>query len=170
MKQKNIKNYSLGFTLIELLIVIVILATGAMMAVPMISSASGFQLKSAANMLNADLEYARNLAITTGINHSVVFDTAAETYQIQDSSGTPVGHPVKAGQSYIIDLTADSRTDKVNIYTADFDSTNIVKFDYLGSPFSGANNPLNSGTITLKAAGETKTITVEPITGYIAVQ
>jgi len=44
-----------------------------------------------------------------------------------------------------------------------------VKFDYLGSPYNGNDNPLNSGVISLQAGGSTATINVEPVTGFISV-
>jgi len=48
-----------AFTVIELLIVVVIIAIAAMAAIPLSSSASGTQLRSAANIVASDLEYAR---------------------------------------------------------------------------------------------------------------
>ncbi|MHC4735672.1 MAG: prepilin-type N-terminal cleavage/methylation domain-containing protein, partial [Planctomycetota bacterium] len=55
-----------GFTVIELLIVVVIIAIAAMAAIPMMTSAAGFQIRSAANMIAADLEYAKTIAISRG--------------------------------------------------------------------------------------------------------
>ncbi len=57
-----------GFTIIEILIVVVILAIAAMTAIPMMSSAGSVQVRSVANMIAADLEYAKSLAITKGQN------------------------------------------------------------------------------------------------------
>jgi len=59
--EKNIKN---GFTLIELMIVIVILSITALTAIPMLSSGASMQIRSAANMIAADLEYAKSMAIS----------------------------------------------------------------------------------------------------------
>ena len=61
-----------AFTLIELIVVIVIMAIAAVLAVPMMSSAADMQLQAAANMLAADIEYAKNLAVSRQKNHAVI--------------------------------------------------------------------------------------------------
>ena len=60
----RMRSVSRGFTLVEIIIVVVILAIAAMMVVPMMSSAGGVQLRSASNMIAADLEYAKSMAIS----------------------------------------------------------------------------------------------------------
>ena len=159
--------------MIEMLIVVVIIAIAAAIAVPMMSSAGSMQVRAAASMVAADLEYAKSMAISRGQSYSVVFDEANETYQIEDQSGTVIPHPVKKGFNYVMDFQNDGRLDRVVIVDANFDGdvTNTVSFDYLGSPYSGSGtgSPLNSGVITLQAASVTKTVHVEPVTGFISV-
>jgi len=157
-----------GFTLIEVLIVVVILAIAAMTAIPMMSSAGSVQIRSAANMVAADLEYAKSMAIARGQNFSVVFDKNTDSYSIKDKTGNVIAHPVKKGSNYVIGLR-DKGLDKVDITDVDFDGTSTVKFDYLGSPYNGNNNPLNRGIIKLQAGSITITITVEPVTGFISI-
>jgi len=151
--------------MIEIIIVVVIIAIAAMMAIPMMTSAAGMQIRSAANMIAADLEYAKSMAISRGQNFSVVFDATAESYQIfEDQSGTlvPIGHPVKKGFPYVVDFRSDKRLDKVDIADVDFNTTNKITFDCLGSPYNG-------GVIKLQA-GDTKVrIDVEPVTGFISI-
>lgn len=162
-----------AFTMIEILIVVIIIAIAAMTVVPMMSSAASMQIRSAANMIASDLEYAKSMAISRGQYYSVVFDKSVETYEIQDQSGSAIQHPVKKGFPYSIDFRNDSRLDKVDIVDADFDSdsSQTITFDYLGSPYSGIDisKPLNSGIITLQAGGITRTINVEPVTGFISI-
>lgn len=150
-----------GFTVLELLIVVVILAIAAVTAIPMMSSAGSIQIRSAANKLAADLEYAKSLAISRGQNYSVVFDTTAESYRIEDTFGVAVDHPVKKGFKYIVNL-ANEGLDRVDLYSADFNGNPNVIFDCLGSPDNG-------GTVTLQAGGMTMTVSVEPVTGYISI-
>lgn len=152
-----------GFTAIELLVVVVIMAIAALTVVPMMTSASSLQLRSAANMIMADLEYAKSMAISRGQNYSIVFDENAESYSIEDQDSSVIPHPVKKGFDYIIDFQNDSRLNKVNIADADFDSTSSVQFDCLGSPDNG-------GSISLQAGSMTMIVRVEPITGYIRVE
>jgi len=150
-----------GFTIIEILIVVVILAIAAMTAIPMISSAGSIQVRSVANMIAADLEYAKSLAITKGQRYSVVFDTSSDSYRIEDESDTTISHPVKKGFDYVIDLE-DEGLGKADITGADFGGASQVEFDYLGSPDNG-------GTVTVQGGNTTMRISVEAITGYITV-
>jgi prepilin-type N-terminal cleavage/methylation domain-containing protein len=154
--------YNDGFTLIEIIIVVVILAIAAMTVIPMMSSGGSVQIRSAANMIAADMEYARSMAISRGQNYSVVFDESSDSYSIKDQSDTVIPHPVKKGFDYTVDFQNDGRLNKVNITSVDFNSADSVTFNCLGSPVDG-------GTINLNADGITATITVEPVTGYISI-
>lgn len=158
-----------AFTLIEIVIVVVIIAIAAMMAIPLITSADSFQIRSAANMIAADLEYAKTLSISKGESFSVVFDKTTESYQLKDQSGVIIPHPVKKGFDYIVDFRNDGRLSKVDIYDVDFDATEEIKFNYLGSPEKADSSPLNNGVISLRAGQMTATINIEPVTGFISI-
>jgi Tfp pilus assembly protein FimT len=157
--------------LAEILLVVLIIAIAAMIAVPMMGSMDSVQIRSAANMIAADLEYAKSMAISRQNYYSVVFDPAGDCYEIHDPDGI-IKHPVKKGFDYRVNFSSDSRLDKVVIESADFDSSSTITFDYLGSPYSGSGtspNPLNSGTISIRAGDFTETISVEPVTGFISI-
>jgi Tfp pilus assembly protein FimT len=155
--------------LIEIMIVAVIIVIAATLAMPLVSSAAGMQVRSAANMIAADLEYAKSMAISRGQSYSVVFDETTECYRIEDQDGSVIGHPVKKGFNYAVDFRNNSRLSKVDIVEVNFDSTATVKFDYLGSPYDAGDDPLNEGVVTLQAGGTTLTVNVEPVTGFISV-
>jgi Tfp pilus assembly protein FimT len=158
--------------LAEILIVVLIIAIAAMIAVPMMGSMDSVQIRSAANMIAADLEYAKSMAISRQKYYSVVFNPANSYYEVHDPNGI-IEHPVKKGFDYKVDFSSDSRLNKVVIESADFDpdSSNTITFDYLGSPYSGSgtSNPLNSGTISIRAGDFTMTVSVEPVTGFISI-
>jgi len=160
MENQNLIFRSSGFTLIELIAVIVIIIIAAMLAIPMFSSAAGMQVRAAADMIAADLEYAKSMAISRQKTYTVTFDEAAESYDIRDASGI-ISHPV-THRDYLVNFGADSRVDRVNIVDADFGSSEQVSFTYLGSPDNG-------GTVTLSADTETMTVTVEAVTGYVSI-
>ena len=157
-----------SFTIVEILIVVVIIAIAAMVAIPMMSSGGSMQIRSAANMIAADLEYAKSMAIGRQQNYAVVFDAAGESYEIKDynsvsSSWEVIDHPVKKGFQYVMNFNNDSRLSKVDIAAVDFGGTSQIEFDYLGSPINGG------GTVSLQAGGTTITINVEPVTGFISI-
>lgn len=151
-----------GFTIVEIIIVVVIIAIAALAAVPMMGSAASLQIRSAVNMIAADLEYAKSMAISRGQNYSVVFDKDADSYKIVDPLGV-IQHPIKKGFTYVVDFQNESRLNRVDITNADFNTAQTVTFDCLGSPIDG-------GAVTLQAGGINKTITVEHITGFISIQ
>jgi len=159
----GLRGISGGFTMVEIIIVVVIIAIAALAAVPMMSSAASLQIRSAANMIAADLEYAKSMAISRGQNYSVVFDKNTESYSIyKEGEVDPIFHPVKKGFRYVINFSNDSRLSKVDITNVSFTNSKVT-FECLGSPLEG-------GTVTLQADGTTKTITVEPVTGFISIQ
>ncbi len=159
----GLRGKSGGFTIVELVIVVLIIAIAALAAVPMMSSAASLQIRSAANMIAADLEYARSMAISRGQKFSVEFDKNTERYWIKDQAGIVIPHPVKKGFNYEIDFQNESKLNRVDITNADFGGDQIVVFDCLGSPDTG-------GTVSLQAGGVTATIAVEPVTGFISIQ
>ena len=150
-----------AFTLIELIVVIVIISIAAAMVVPMMSSAGDIQLRSAANKLAADLEYAKSMAISRGQTYTVVFDTTEDSYQIEDSSDTVITHPVRKG-NYIEQFGGTSTLSKVRISNANFNGGPSVTFESIGSPDNG-------GAVTLTAGNDTIIVNVEAVTGYISI-
>jgi len=151
-----------AFTIVEIIIVVVIIAIAALAAVPMMSNAGSVQLRAAANMVLADLEYAKSMAISRGQNYSVVFDINTESYQIKDQDGTVIEHPVTR-KSYVVSFKNDSRLNRVDINSVDFNATSTVVFDCLGSPDNG-------GTVALQASGNSSTVRVEPVTGFVSIE
>jgi prepilin-type N-terminal cleavage/methylation domain-containing protein len=154
-----------GFTIIELLIVVVILSIVALTAIPMMSSAASIQIRSAANIIAADIEYARSMAISRGQNYSVEFDKNTDRYWIEDQAGNVIPHPVKKGFPYEMKFRTESRLSRVDITNANFNGTQTVTFDCLGSPVSISSE----GTVNLQAGAISATIRVEPVTGFVSI-
>lgn len=160
-----------AFTLIEMLMVVVILAISALIVVPQMSAAGTVQLRAASSVIAADLEYAKSLSISTQQWHSVVFNPAGDSYQIQDSSGNIVASNMNPSAQYIVDFSNNSRLSRVNLSVASFDGSSTITFDYLGSPYSGSgmSTPMTSGNISLIVDGNNVQVLVEPVTGYIRI-
>ncbi len=162
-----------AFTLVELVIVMMIMAILAAIAVPLYTSAASVQLKTAANMIACDLEYAKSMAMSTGRSYSVVFNDSNESYRIKDANDNDVNHPVHIGAKYVVSFANDSRLNKVDIVSANFNSKNGVRFDYLGAPYAhddSSDSPLNNGSVQLRAEGNRLTVRVEPVTGYVSIE
>ncbi|MCE5186318.1 MAG: prepilin-type N-terminal cleavage/methylation domain-containing protein [Planctomycetaceae bacterium] len=163
-----------GFTLIELIVVIVILSIAALVAVPMMSSAADMQVRSAANRIAADMDYAKNLAMTHQKAYTLVFNPSAESYDLRETATDAViSDPMRTSESYAINFTADSRLSQVDIVSADFDSdvSNAVTFNYVGCPYrgKGLTDALAVGRITLRADNFTLYVDIEPVTGYVTI-
>ena len=159
-----------AFTVVELMVVLIIVSIAALLAIPMLSSAGSTQVRSAANILAADIEYAKNLAITRQQNYYIVFNTSDNSYQIRDKDGIVIAHPVNSGKNFEVSFSNDSRLGRVKIKSADFDSSNTLFFDYLGSPYSGSSNPLNSGEVVLEADSCSLTVSIQAVTGYLTIE
>lgn len=173
MTQENIfrRDIRKGFTLAELIVVIVILAITAMLAIPVLGTAADMQVRSAADKIAADLDYAKGLAVTRQKTYTVVFSPSQEKYQVQDSEGTPLTHPLRNGL-FIEDFTKDRRMKKVDVVSTSL-SGDAVTFDYLGTPYAGTDtsSPLNeAGQITLQADSFTLVVQIEPVTGYVSIE
>jgi prepilin-type N-terminal cleavage/methylation domain-containing protein len=171
MKKMKFQNTTIaGFTMIEILMVVVILAVAAMIVVPTLSSAADMQIRSAANTIAADLDYARGLAVTHQKNYTVIFDAGAASYEIQDDTGATITNPL-TNQPFAVDIDADSRLSQVNIADADFDGDVSVTFNYLGAPFDSGGGTMDSGTITLQddSGSFALYVKVEPATGYVTI-
>jgi type II secretion system protein H len=162
-----------GFTMIELMVVLAIIAIAAAIVVPIASSAGTMQLRAAVTMVAADLEYAKSMSISRGQTYRVSFDGTNEQYRIMDPNGTTIKHPVKGPAfDYAVDFRTDRRLNGVDIVSVTFDGASTVGFDYLGIPYSVGASPgplQNTGVITLQAGGLTRTVSVEPVTGYISI-
>jgi prepilin-type N-terminal cleavage/methylation domain-containing protein len=159
-----------GFTIIEVMLVVIIIGIAAAVVVPMASSAASMQLRSAANMVAADLEYAKSMSISRARYYTVDFNPSTESYRILDPNGVVIPHPVKKGSDYVVSFPNESRLSKVQIVTTNFNTNSKVKFDYLGTPYNGNGVALTSpGTVTLRAGGMMKVVTVEAVTGFISV-
>jgi prepilin-type N-terminal cleavage/methylation domain-containing protein len=74
-----------GFTLIEVLLTIAILAIVAAAIIPQLSSDLPERLDAAAQVVVADLEYARSLAVANNSTYGVTFDCDQELYYLQHS-------------------------------------------------------------------------------------
>ncbi len=150
-----------GFTLAELIIVIVIIAIAAAMIIPQAIDTSDFEALSAARVISGDLEYARDMAITSSTPVTVTFNTTAKTYTLTNTSGNLV-HPITKATPYTVNFGAMKGFARVGGMTAVFGGQPKVTFDETGAPD-------NAGTINFSAGPHSYRIDVAAATGKVTV-
>ncbi|HEX5102717.1 MAG TPA: prepilin-type N-terminal cleavage/methylation domain-containing protein [Pirellulaceae bacterium] len=72
-----------GFTLIEVLVTLLLLAILAAALIPQLSSDLPERLQAGAEIVAADLEYARSLAVANNSTYRITFDTGENLYYLQ---------------------------------------------------------------------------------------
>ena len=154
-----------SFTLAELVIVVLIVSILAAVGIPAIGEASAdLKLRSAAQRLMADLNYARNLSITDGTSHGIWFSGSGyrvikfiDTSDIGSAENTVIAHPLTR-QPWVVSFGADRTT-----IAADFSDASVVYYDSSGSPNA-------TGTAVLRHGGLAVTVSVEAGTGRVTAQ
>jgi prepilin-type N-terminal cleavage/methylation domain-containing protein len=146
-----------GFSLVELVITVLILGIIAAAAGPRYAdSLSRFRGDAAAKRVSYDLNYARDEAMSQGVDQEVTFVMASNSYSMAN-----VPHPDSPGLSYSVDLSSTQYP--VSLVAVNFNGTGTVTFDIHGRPDTG-------GTVTVDSDGYQQVIDVNPVTGVATVQ
>jgi len=74
-----------GYTLVELLIIVALMAVLATLVIPSFESSLYDQLNAAANIVSADLSYARSLAVSNNSYYQITFDNDENRYILRHS-------------------------------------------------------------------------------------
>jgi len=153
-----------GFTLIELAIFAAVLAIVALLVVPQFGNDNASRLRGAAQLVVADLEFARVASMTDMTDpRIVVFDTAAESYYIAATStpDMPMTNPtgnvpyrVTFGQGWAVHLAG------VDLAGVSMGGDAKLSFGQYGQLDQAVD-----ATITLVAGSHSIVITVDPTTG-----
>lgn len=152
-----------GFTLVELIVIIVLVTLLAFVAAPRFTG-GGMEVSSQAEQLATDIRYTQTLSMTRGDRYRI--NLTAAGYQVTDSAGNPETHPGTGSTNFIaLDGVALSGYNPplTNNYVI-FDGRGVPYVDTAGSALAG------NAVITLTAQGITRTVTVSPETGRVAVQ
>ena len=139
-----------GFTLLELIIVLVIAAAMMSIVPPMISSAlPGTQLKSASRQIAAGLNYARNHALTSGKESTLVLDLEKKTF-------------VVSGRGKTYDLPGDLA---LKLFTAESEMLSEEVGGIRFFPDGGSTG----GRITLSSGQRAYAVDVDWLTGRVRI-
>ncbi len=154
-----------GFTLLELVLTIVVLGVLTGSAMPLFTQSDSFAVANAAKKLESDLQYAQNLATTTGENHgfrNIADDDITSNYEIynvdeDEAVSSPYDHePMQEDFAESFSGT---------IFVSD---DHEIEFDETGMPtiVSGGNTI----TISNEDGSETTTLEIVESTGMIRIQ
>ena len=142
-----------GFSLIELIVVIVLIGIFTTMALTRTDTGlTTIKEQIAIDQITNDIDLARSMAFARNEAIIIMFDKDQESYGVYDNSGIITTFP-NSDNNGIISLD-NSYLRNVDIKNVNFSGLSSLQFQPLGDPISG-------GTIELN----TKTITIEPITG-----
>lgn len=97
-----------AFTLIEVLAVVAILALVAMLVVPNLGALRQRRVRHAAERLAAELEFARQRAVATGIPHRMVFDLDHGVYRLEWLGGSGDAEPDPVAAEIEYDVRGDT--------------------------------------------------------------
>lgn len=101
---------STGLTLVELLITIVVVSIVAAMLIPQLGRQIPDQLGAVAQIVAADLEYARSLAVINNSKYRVSFDVAENRYVLRHSGANTLLHALPASPFRQGDDPPDAQT------------------------------------------------------------
>ena len=149
---KNCSNSS-GFSMIELIIVVMLIGIFTAMALTRTyTGLATIREQIAIDQITNDIDLARSMAFARNEAIPIIFDKNQESYGVYNGLGIIKDFP-NSNSDGIISLD-NSYLRNLDIKEVSFGGSANLQFQPLGDPVSG-------GTIELN----TKTITVEPITG-----
>ena len=149
-----------GITLIDLVVTILIIAITAATAAPRMTEAlSAYRVRTAAEHVAADLNYARRYARITSSNCTASFTLDPPSYVL---SGVPASNHSGADQAANLDDLGYG----ISFTTADFDGEAMVMFNQYGRPIVPSTGaPLASGVITVQSGNASQNIVIDAATG-----
>jgi prepilin-type N-terminal cleavage/methylation domain-containing protein len=159
-----------AFTLFEMVMVILIMGIVAAALVPPLgNNLYSSRLRTAANVLAADIDYCASECIARpSAPRVIIFDTTANCYSILDfSASSPIKHPAD-GLDFINDFASgrNAQLNGVHIQSVVAGATPLTSlaFDSYGRPLINAD-----ATITLAFNGQTLALQVSATTGEVSI-
>ena len=173
MARRNRHNMRPGFTMVELMIVVAILGIIGVIAIPMFRGTHTTRLRSAAQVLAADLDATRAESIAHGEDlRYLVVDNDNKTWFIAADSDTttPIDH-IDTGRPYTRTLGVSDlkQLEGVTISSYSLDTASETGDNKLGFGLYGQLDQTTNATITLESQGSTVTLTINAETGEVSI-
>ncbi|OGW72673.1 MAG: hypothetical protein A2Y02_03005 [Omnitrophica bacterium GWA2_52_12] len=174
-KGKIVNTSARGFTLMEMVAVLFVLGLIAGLSLPNIYSAiQNFRLNSAARKMTADIRYAREMALSRHGTYGITVSADTNTYSIFSLSGSTKTVLTDSWRQLPLSVTLDGTSGYAGVTMGTVDLCESggcplvdLRFDSFGTPSDSSGTAMASNaTIQLQSGGVTKTVTIQPETGF----
>lgn len=158
-----------GFTLFEVVLVLLIIGIAAAMVVPAAANASSPRLRTAANVLAADVDYCASECIAQpNAPRAITFDAASNRYtMVNFNTAATINHPAD-NKPYVNDFSTgrNAQFQGVSIASITMGGTTLstLTFDAYGKPLITADL-----VITLTCNSRNMVLTVSKTTGDVSI-
>ena len=148
-----------GFSLVDLTLTLLILGIMTAAAGPKLSTTVlSYHADAAARRIEADINYVRGHALYTSAPCSITFQSSPPSYT---TTGVPQIN--NSGQAYSVNLSTIGYSVSL---TASLNGGPGITYTATGVPQAGSPlAALSSGTITITSGNQTRTVTIDPVTG-----
>lgn len=159
-----------GYTLAELLVVITLLGILSTVTMTSYSRALGdIKLDATAREIQGALRYAQNQSlkfdVQSGGKYGVWFSVSGNWFQCIKNNGTPtpdgVVHPIDK-KPFQVDFDNVGYLQGITLVSVSLDVNDQIFFDKRGTPSV-------AGSVTIRFAGEQRTVTVSSPTGMVTI-
>jgi MSHA pilin protein MshC len=163
----SLKQTSQGFTLIELVMVIVLIGILAVYAAPRLGSLSSYSLTQATSELIEAIRFAQETSMIRVDDSLEIVSGGTDKYRVREynysSSSTQQTTSPLTGTTPFVANSAEWSGITVSGLSLSFDTRG-----YPCASVAPCTSPMTSTqSITLSVPGDSQTITIEPITGFV---
>jgi len=172
-----------ALTLIEVLLTIAVLAILAGILIPQLSGDLPERLNAAAQVISADLDYARSLAVANNSSYRITYDVANNKYYLQHSGTNPLFNTLPRSPYRQLDDSPTQQTTKLALLPIPDPGVTLVGVVQMQGAAQAATviefGPLGGTTSTYQSviwiscgSGSTQrvqSIAVDPVTGLVTI-
>ncbi len=172
-----------ALTLIEVLLTIAVLAILAGVLLPQLSADLPERLNAAAQVISADLDYARSLAVANNSSYRITYDVANNQYYLQHSGTNPLFQTLPRSPYKQIDDSPSQQTTKLALLPIPEPGVKLVAVAQMQGGGQSTNSiefgPLGGTTSTYQSvvwiscgnssSQRFQSIAVDPVTGLVTI-